>query len=276
MLLSFFILSVNFSINLYKSRQDGQEERVKLPHQGGIMSIYTIKLIAKKTIAEETMAFIFEKPEELAFKAGQCGDITLLNPQQTDEKGTTRAFSLASVADDDTLMIAMRMRDTAFKRELKELPIGTELKLEAPSGSFTLHNNKTIPAVYLTGGIGITPVRSMVFQASKEKREQQIYLFYSNNRPESATFLDDLQSLEHENKNYKFIPTMTSMDKSNSEWHGEVGYINKELLEKYIKDITQPIYYISGPAAMVTAMRTMLNAAGIDDDNIRTEEFSGY
>ncbi len=66
------------------------------------------------------------------------------------------------------------------------------------------------------------------------------------------------------------------MDKSKKEWHGALGFINKKMLEKYIKDLFKPIYYISGPAAMVTAMRTMLNDTGIDDDNIRTEEFSGY
>lgn len=240
------------------------------------MSIYKVKLIAKKTIAKETMAFTFEKPEGFAFKAGQCGDFTLLNPKETDEKGNIRAFSLADSPDANNLMIATRIRDSAFKRVLKELPLGAELKLEGPSGSFTLHNNKAIPAVYLTGGIGITPVRSIVVHAAKGKKLQQIFLFYSNNKPEDAAFLDELKSLEHENSNYKFIPTMTAMNQSKNEWHGELGYINKKMLEKYIKDLTKPIYYISGPAAMVTAMRNMLTEISIDDDNIRTEEFSGY
>ncbi|KTD19965.1 oxidoreductase FAD/NAD(P)-binding protein [Legionella israelensis] len=69
---------------------------------------------------------------------------------------------------------------------------------------------------------------------------------------------------------------MTAMEKSKQPWTGEKGFINREMLEKYIKDLTQPIYYISGPAAMVAAMRKMLNEANINDDNIRTEEFSGY
>ncbi|MDF1929996.1 hypothetical protein PGH45_07875 [Legionella pneumophila] len=66
------------------------------------------------------------------------------------------------------------------------------------------------------------------------------------------------------------------MEKSKQPWTGEKGFINREMLEKYIKDLTTPIYYISGPATMVAAMRKMLNEADINDDNIRTEEFSGY
>lgn len=240
------------------------------------MTIYNVKLLDRQVIAEGTMAFTFEKPKGFTFKAGQWGDFTLLYPKETDGEGNTRGFSLVSAPGVDKIVVATRMRDTAFKRILKELPLGTILKFEAPGGSFTLHNNKEIPAVFLTGGIGITPVKSIVTQATKDKLPHQIYLFYSNNRPEDAAFLDELAALEKENKKYKFIPTMTAMEKSKQPWSGEIGYINREMLQKYIKDLTKPIYYISGPAAMVAAMRKMLNDANINDDNIRTEEFSGY
>lgn len=240
------------------------------------MTIYQIKLLDRQIVAEGTMAFIFEKPKDFNFKAGQFGDFTLLNPEETDEEGNTRAFSLTNPPYANDLMVATRMRDTAFKRVLKTLPIGTELKLDAPYGSFTLHNNKAIPAVFLTGGIGITPVRSIVTQATKDKLPHQIYLFYSNNRPEDTAFLEELKSLEKRNSYYKFISTMTAMEKSKQPWTGEKGFINREMLEKYIKDLTTAIYYISGPATMVAAMRKMLNEADINDDNIRTEEFSGY
>jgi ferredoxin-NADP reductase len=81
---------------------------------------------------------------------------------------------------------------------------------------------------------------------------------------------------EVKNPNYTFIGTMTEMEKSGTKWNGETGYITKTMLEKYVGDLTLPIYYLAGPASMVTAMRKTLNEAGVDDDNIRTEEFSGY
>jgi ferredoxin-NADP reductase len=240
------------------------------------MPIYKTILRKKEEIADGTMAFHFEKPGGFAFKAGQFGDFTLIKPVETDAEGNTRGFSLASAPYESDLMIATRMRDTAFKRVLKTMEVGTEVSMDAPYGSFTLHNNSRIPAVFLTGGIGVTPVRSIVQQAAHDELPHKIFLFYSNRRPEDAAFMNALMGAEVKNPNYTFVGTMTEMEKSARKWNGETGYINKAMLEKYIGDLTAPIYYVAGPASMVAAMRKMLNEAGVDDDNMRTEEFSGY
>lgn len=234
--------------------------------------LVNIKLIKKQDIANETVAFHFEKPEEFTFKAGQFGDFTLLNPSETDEEGNVRGFSLAHAPYEADLMIATRMRDTAFKRVLKNLPIGTELKLDAPYGNFVLHKTEATPAVFLTGGIGITPVRSIIAQASHDKLPHKITLFYSNKTPEDAAFLQDLQFFAKENSNFTFVPVMTR----DETWQGEKGHITKETLIKYVPDLTAPIYYLSGPASMVAAMRQILTDAQVNEDNIRAEEFSGY
>jgi ferredoxin-NADP reductase len=240
------------------------------------MPIYKTILRRKEEIADGTMAFHFEKPEGFVFKAGQFGDFTLIDPIETDAEGNIRGFSLASAPYEADLMFATRMRDTAFKRVLRTMEIGTEVSLDAPYGSFTLHNNSRTPAVFLTGGIGVTPVRSIVLQAANDNLPHKIFLFDSNRRPEDAAFLGQLMEAQEKNPNYTFIGTMTEMDKSSRQWDGETGYITKPMLVKYLGDLTLPIYYIAGPAAMVTAMRKTLNEAGVDDDYIRTEEFSGY
>ena len=240
------------------------------------MPIYKTILRRKEEIADGTMAFHFEKPVGFAFKAGQFGDFTLINPSETDTEGNTRGFSLASAPYEDDLMFATRMRDTAFKRVLKTLETGTEVSLDAPYGSFTLHNNSRIPAVFLSGGIGVTPVRSIVLQAAHDNLPHKIFLFDSNRKPEDSAFLNELREVQQTNLNYNFIGTMTEMEKSDRKWDGETGYINKAMLEKHVGDLTLPIYYVAGPASMVTAMRQTLNEAGVNDDNIRTEEFSGY
>jgi uncharacterized protein YeaO (DUF488 family) len=240
------------------------------------MPIYKTKLKSRQETAAGAMAFHFEKPEGFAYKAGQFADYTLINPPETDAEGNTRGFSLASAPYEDDLMLATRMRDTAFKRVLKNMELGTELTLDAPYGSFTLHNNTQIPAVFLTGGIGVTPVRSIVLQAVHDNVPHRIVVFDSNRRPEDAAFLDELMEPQKKNPNYTFVGTMTQMEKSGREWHGETGYITKAMLLKYVGDLTLPIYYIDGPPAMVTAMCETLGEAGVDDDDIRTEEFSGY
>ena len=240
------------------------------------MAIYQIKLKSKKEVAVGTMAFHFEKPKGFTFKAGQFGDFTLGDPSQTDAEGNTRGFSLASAPYEEDLIFATRMRDTAFKRELKVMKPGTEVAMDAPYGSLTLHNNAQIPAIFLTGGIGITPVRSIVLQAAHDKLPHKIFVFDSNRTPEATAFLDELREVPKNNPNCIFVGTMTEMQNSKSEWHGETGYVTKAMLMKQIDDLTLPIYYVSGPASMVAAMRKLLNESGANDDNIRTEEFSGY
>jgi ferredoxin-NADP reductase len=239
------------------------------------MPIYKVKLKAREEIAAGTMAFHFDKPMGFGYKAGQFGDYTLINPPETDAEGNTRGFSFASAPYEDDLMSATRMRDTAFKRVLKTMPLGTELTLDAPYGSFTLHNNAAIPAVFITGGIGVTPVRSIVLQAIHDQLAHRIIVVDSNKRPQDAAFLDDLSQSHDNNPHYTFVGTMTGMEKSN-QWHGETGHVTQAMLVKHIGDLTIPIYYIAGPRAMVAALRKTLTESGINDDNIRTEEFSGY
>ncbi len=173
-------------------------------------------------------------------------------------------------------MVATRMRDTAFKRVLRTMPLGTAVKIDGPSGDLTLQDSFTRASVFLAGGIGITPFRSMICLAAAERLRHQIFLFYSNRRPEDAPFLDELQSLERDNPKYKLIPSMTEMAKSRRSWSGETGFINQEMLGRYLRGAASPHYYVAGPPAMVKGLHEMLNRAGMNDDDIRTEEFAGY
>ena len=245
--------------------------------------IYMLKLKTRAEVAERTLEFRFDKPPGMAFKAGQFMDLTLIDPPETDAEGNTRGFSINSAPDDPELTFTTRLRNTAFKRGLQVMPLGSEIKVEGPFGNLTLHNDPSRPAVLLAGGIGITPFRSIVRRAAHEKLPHRIFLFYSNMRPEDAPFLDELRSLMLENPNFMFIPTMTEMSGSHLPWKGEVGYIDHQLIVKHLqrdtssgKKLLGPIYYMAGPPAMVAGLRTMLNKAGIDDDDIRTEEFTGY
>jgi ferredoxin-NADP reductase len=234
------------------------------------------RLLRREEVAEGTMAFHFEKPAGFHFKPGQSADITLSDPPETDAEGNIRTFSIASPPFESELVFATRVRDTAFKRSLKKVPLGTEVSIAPAAGSFTLHKNPAKPAVFLAGGIGITPFFSIVRQADRDHLPQALYLFYSNRRPEDAAFLDTLQALEKTNPNFRLICTMTEMAKSKKEWKGETGFIIKEMLVKYLARLQGPIYYTAGPPALVAAMREMLIASSVDEDDIRAEDFAGY
>jgi ferredoxin-NADP reductase len=240
------------------------------------ISGYASQLLSRDEIAEGTMAFHFARPSQFEFKAGQAADVTLYNPPETDSEGNTRTFSIASSPFESQLMIATRMRDTAFKRSLKKIPLGTAVKIDLPTGSFTLHKNPSKPGVFLAGGIGITPFMSIVRQADHDRLPHQLYLFYSNRHPEDAPFLEVLQKLETSNPNFHLVCTMTAMAQSNRDWKGETGFIDQEMLSSHIANLAGPIYYAAGPPAMVAAMRKMLVDAKVDEDDIRTEDFAGY
>lgn len=238
--------------------------------------MFEVSLIGKREVAEGTMAFSFAKPAGFEYRAGQHMDVTLINPPETDTEGDTRTFSLASAPSENLLMIATRMRDTAFKRVLKNMALGTKVTFGHPHGSFTLHNDSSKPAVFLIGGIGITPVFSIIKDATERNAPHSLYLYYSNRHPEDAAFLEALKDLETKNHRFIFVPTMTEPKKSTAQWVGETGVIDCSMIERYLEDIRAPIFYLSGPPAMVGAMRKLLVESGVDEDNIRTEEFSGY
>lgn len=234
------------------------------------------KLIKKREIAEGTMEFTWERPHGFTYQAGQTIDLTLIDPPETDAEGNSRTFSLVSAPHEEVLKTATRLRDTAFKRTLKAMEPDMELSIEGPFGSFLLHENTARPAVFLSGGIGITPMHSILSDAAHRGLPHKLFLFYSNRRPEDTAFLDELQEFAKENPNFTLVATMTNMEQSHLPWDGERGYIDADMIAKYVPADSQPIYYLSGPETMVTAMRTMLNNMKVSNDDIKFEEFAGY
>ncbi len=235
-----------------------------------------ITLKESNPVAEGTWAFHFEKPQGFLFKAGQTVDLTLIDPPETDAEGNTRTFSLTSAPFENELAIATRLRESAFKRVMKGLAPGSQVLIDGPFGSFTLHNDASRPAVFLAGGIGITPFMSMVKHACHERLPHRLFLFYSNPYPEVAAFLGELSELAANHSNFRLVCTMTQMEQSHRPWTGETARLSFDLVRKSLAEGDRPVYYSAGPPSMVAAMRKMLNDSEVDDDDIRSEDFAGY
>jgi ferredoxin-NADP reductase len=227
---------------------------------------YQVKLIDKRELARETFGFYFEKPEGFHYKSGQTLRLTLLNPPETDEQGNTRIFTIASAPYEKNILTASRLRDTAFKRVLKSLPLNSKVEIRGPYGDFLLHQETAKPAVFLAGGIGITPFRSMLVQNLEEKLPYSFFLFYSNRKPEDAAFLEEFHLLKNQIKKFTFIPIMTTVD----------GHLNGDMIKKHLGDLTSAVYYVVGPPAMVSGMREVLQSLAVPSDQIKIEEFEGY
>lgn len=237
------------------------------------MSVYTVRLVRKEVVAKDTMAFYFEKPEGFHFKAGQYADYILVNPPQTDGEGDVRSFTLACAPCEDKLCFVTRMCDTAFKRVMEAMEIGTEVKLDGPSGNLFLKQSPQ-PAVFVTGGIGVTPARSIITQATHDHLDQQIYLFYSTTTIDSAVFLDEFYKYAEVNDNFHFI--LTTTDPAGTLVKEETGRIDSSMIKRYIPDISGANYYVTGPASMVKSLRNMLVDNGAKKRGVFTEEFEGY
>lgn len=233
---------------------------------------YMTSLIGKEDVARGTVAIHLKKREGFTFKAGQAVYVTLPALKEADGKGRVRTFSIASAPDDAYLVIATRLTDSSLKRSLASLPVGSAVEIEGPYGDLTLHDDAARPAVFLAGGIGITPFRSMIRDAAKHARARDLYLFYSNRSAEDAAFLSELEQAARENPGFKLVATMTDAP----DWQGERGFITREMIERHVGDIASPVFYLAGPPAMVAAMAALLTKAGVKPDSIRAEEFAGY
>jgi len=240
------------------------------------MPKFETTLTSNETVAEGTMAFHFAKPAGFAFKPGQSMNVSLIDPPETDAKGNARTFSIVSAPHENELVIATRMRDTAFKRVLKAMPAGERVSLRGPAGMFTLDPADVRPAVFLAGGIGITPFVSMLREAAHSGLARELWMFYSNRRPEDAAFLEELSGLPKRNARCHFVGTMVEMDKSSRPWSGETGFLDRAMLERHLKDLAAHVYYTAGPPELVEGMQEMLTDAGVSEDATHTDEFFGY
>jgi len=230
------------------------------------MARHEVALTGREELAEGTMAFRFAKPAGFSFRPGQSVNLTLLEPPP-EPNSIRRTFSLASAPFEDELAVATRMREgSGFKRALKALPLGTKLRLVGPAGNMTLHEDAARAAVFIAGGIGITPFRSMLLQAEHDRLEHRLLLAYSNRRREHAAFLGELQALEKRNSRLRLFAPMTDTD----------GMIDEEKLKRFVGDAASPVYYLAGPPAMVEAMKAILARNGVGIDDVRSEEFYGY
>lgn len=240
------------------------------------MDLMTVRLRQREEVARGTMAFHFDKPAGFSFRPGQAIDLVLQDPVLAGTDSARHAFSIVSAPHQDELAVTTRMRDSAFKNALARLPIGATAGIDGPFGSLILHNKPDRAAVLIAGGIGITPFMSMLRHAAHAALPHRLVLLYSNRTPEDTAFLTELQRLEGDHPNFRLVATMTRMEESRQPWRGETGPIDEALLRWATAELPNPLYYLAGPPAMVAGLRDTLERAGVDSDDVRSEDFLGY
>jgi ferredoxin-NADP reductase len=229
----------------------------------------------KREVAKGTLLVVFDLlGATVNFQPGQYFWVTLLDPPYDDEKGPKRHISVAtSPHDHGVLGLCTRLRDSAFKRSLSELPVGTEVEVEEPKGQFVLPPETDPPLVFIAGGIGITVFRSMLLFITEGGLPYDVTLVFSNRDRESTAFFDELVELERAHPNVRVIFTMTD----DPRWEGETRRIDAELLrEQLAGHLGSYRYLVAGPPTMVEAMEKVLADAGVPADRVSPDRFSGY
>lgn len=241
------------------------------------MAIFTTQLTGSEQLAEATMAFHLERPAGFDYLPGQALDLRLVEKVEgMPLQDVSHTLSLVSAPHEQRLTLATRMRDSRYKNALAALPIGAPLYLDGPFGSALVPEETGRPLVLIAGGIGITPFISILRDAAYHGRQRPIRLLYSNRRPEEAAFLAELQALERDCPAFSLVASMTRMASSAQTWNGPTGYLDAQRIDEYCRDLPAPLYYLSGPPALVEALYDMLDDAGIGEEDIRSESFAGY
>lgn len=225
---------------------------------------FTSKLIKKEQLTQDTYSFYFERPSSFEFIPGQYIKV-VLNIKNPDDRGTSRFFSLpSSPTERDHLMITTRILQSSFKKTLGNLTINTGVQMRGPHGAFILDEKDTKGKVYLAGGIGITPARSMLVYMRDKNLNIPFTLMASFTSREEIIFFDELNPILNEFRKIIYIVT------------SEQGRIDEEKIRKNVPDLLDPLFYISGPAGFVEAMEKLVKSLGVPEENIKSEDFPGY
>ena len=227
----------------------------------------------KREVAKGTLLALFTADGYPDYRPGAYFWVELPDLGDNDEKGLRRHISLVTSPTERPLVgLATRLRDTAFKRTLARLEVGDEVQVEEPKGSFLLPEDTSAEYVFVAGGIGITTFRSMLRFIADEELPYRITLVCSNRDRESTPFVDELEELERRIEGLRVVLTMTD----EPGWEGEARRLDAEVLGELVGGLEGKTFLIAGPPPMVEAVSQALLDAGLAEDRVRPDKFSGY
>jgi len=217
-------------------------------------------------------SFRFKPAARVEYKAGQFLQATVL----VDGKPESKYLSISSSPTEDFIEFTKKLTGSPFSNALDKMKKQDIVRLKLPMGNFNL-NEQYKKIVFLSGGIGITPIRSMCKYATDKKLPVNIVLLYSNRTVKDIAFKEDFESMQAANKNLKVVHALSDEISSNCGPDARVGRIDKDMVAKEAPDYAERLFYTCGPPAMVKAMKCIVSEGlGLGPDKIKFENFSGY
>ncbi len=235
-----------------------------------------LRLKEKIQIAPESYDLIFASQKKFSFKPGQYMEWTL-GQEKPDSRGSRRYFTLASSPTERDIRIGVKFNESpsSFKKTLLDMDKDSEIVASQLAGDFVLPKDTNEKCVFIAGGIGITPFRSMIKYLLDSGQKRSIVLFYVCSNASEFVYKDIFDKAKERGLT-KTIYVITNRDKVPKGWSGEIGYITPEMIKKDIPDWQERKFYISGPNSMVKAYQKLLTSMNINRRKIITDYFPGY
>lgn len=220
-----------------------------------------VTLKGKKHEAGDVFSFYLAPEEPVQWTPGQYAKY-LMPLEQPDEKGGKRYFTIASAPFEGHMQISTRVTDSAFKQKLSRLTEGDGFEMASVGGDFVVEDPSR-QMVFIAGGIGITPFRSILLDLDHRQHPINVNLLYAN-RNQEIPFLEELRSLDsrHESMSLHLLV--------------EPDRLNAESIRSLVPDMNSPIFFVSGPEPMVAAIAGTLKEMGVDEPRIKLDDFPGY
>lgn len=222
--------------------------------------------------AKNIFSFVFEPEQPLSYQPGQYTELTLPH-QNEDDRGSKRWFTLSSSPTESSVFITTKLateKGSTFKAALANLAPGTKVDLAAAEGDFTLPTDPAQPLIFVAGGIGVTPFRSIIQYLTDKKEKRPIQLLYAANSPGEIAFrdlFDNNPSIEE----VKYV-----VKEATDGWGGAVGILDAAKIAELSGGLDGKEVYISGPEPMVKALQKALEEGGLDSQRVKIDDFPNY
>ncbi len=236
---------------------------------------FMLALQRKTKLSPDTVDFAFAAPNSIAFAPGQYMEWTL-DHTRADSRGNRRFFTLASSPTENTLHLGVKFYEqgSTYKRALWRLNRRTTLLAGQIAGDFTLPDDPNTKLVFIAGGIGITPFRSMLKYLVDTKQRRDVVLFYANKTVGDIVYQDVLTEANRK-LGVQTIYTLTDTSSVPRNWSGHVGRIDPNMIARAVPDYRERIFYLSGPPEMVRSYERMLKRMHVSGRQIKKDFFAG-
>jgi ferredoxin-NADP reductase len=234
-----------------------------------------LKLKEKARLADDVWDFVFVGSKRLAFSPGQYLEWTL-GHENVDSRGNRRYFTIASSPTENGILLGVKFYNppSSFKKSISNFEVGSEIVASQLAGDFTMPADKNKKLVFIAGGIGVTPFRSMIKYMLDTNERRDVVLFYSNRNASDIVYKNILEEA-YQKLRFRTVYTLTDTEVPLN-WTGKVGYVDSKMIAEEVPDWRERTFYISGSHSMVAAFEKTLRGMGVAKKRIKTDFFPGF